>query len=104
MLRAALDFDPAIAVLLTGDGAGYELGQGFRADLERLADKGWGIEVLAWRGARNSELRTFVEARGVFVALDDFYRAITFIEGGRTSEPVSLTHRAYAALPGAPAA
>lgn len=104
MLRAALDHAPSVAVLLTGDGAGYEFGRGFRADIERLADRGWGIEVLSWRSACNRELREFAEDRGVFVALDDFYPSITFIEGGRTSMPLSLTRRPYATCPGAPAA
>ena len=33
MLRAALDMEPAVAVLLTGDGAGAHEGRGFFADL-----------------------------------------------------------------------
>ena len=52
MLRSLADSDePAVAVLLTGDGAGYEDGAGFHADLERMARRGWGIEVLSWNAA-----------------------------------------------------
>src|SRR5579864_2547873 len=37
MLRAAMDVPtPGVAVLLTGDGAGYADGVGYHADLERL--------------------------------------------------------------------
>ena len=51
MLRDAFDHngDPGVAVLLTGDGAGFYDGVGFRADLERMRHRGWRIEVLSWR-------------------------------------------------------
>jgi hypothetical protein len=46
MLRALADAsDPQIAVLLTGDGQGFEEGAGFHADLERMYQKGWGRGV-----------------------------------------------------------
>jgi hypothetical protein len=93
MLRAGFDSVPGVAVLMTGDGAGYEEGRGFRADLERLANTGWGIEVLSWRSACNRGLREFAESNGIFVALDDFYEEVTFIQGGRGSQPLSLKRR-----------
>jgi hypothetical protein len=98
LLRAGYDHaaDPRVAVLLTGDGAGYEDRAGFGADIERLAGLGWGIEVLAWRAACNHELRAFAEKAGVFIALDDFYDSITFIQGGRRSSSLSLTRRGFA--------
>ncbi|MFN2594083.1 MAG: NYN domain-containing protein [Actinomycetota bacterium] len=78
MLRAGYDYEPGVAVLLTGDGAGYEEGRGFRADLERLVERGWAIEVISWRNACNRGLRELGESSGVFVGLDDYYDAVTF--------------------------
>jgi hypothetical protein len=92
MLRAGYGA-PGTAVLLTGDGAGYMDGVGFHADLERLADRGWAVEVLSWEIACNRYLRAFAEQRGVFVALEDFYDMITFVQGGRHSRPLSLVRR-----------
>ena len=80
-------------VLLTGDGAGYEAGIGFHADLERMAKRGWRIEVLAWEHACNQRLRSWAEDVGVFIPLERFYHQISFIEGGRTVLPLSLKHR-----------
>jgi hypothetical protein len=98
LLRAGYDNagGSRTAVLLTGDGAGYEDGAGFGADIERLANLGWWIEVLAWRSACNHKLREFAEEVGIFVALDDFYDSITFIQGGRNSSSLSLTRRPLA--------
>ncbi|MEQ1574396.1 MAG: NYN domain-containing protein [Vicinamibacterales bacterium] len=96
MLRAVTDHPPGVAVLLTGDGAGYDEGIGYRADLERMHKHGWGIEVLSWNSACNRGLKEWVQAVGVYVPLDTFYGSVTFIEGGRKSQPLSLTHRHYA--------
>ncbi|MCY4113017.1 MAG: NYN domain-containing protein [Chloroflexi bacterium] len=82
MLEDALDYngDPGIAVLLTGDGAGYLEGAGFHSTLERMHNRGWRIEVLSWAHSCNQRMRGWAEHNGVFVALDDFYDAITFME------------------------
>ncbi len=94
MLRAALDnASPQVAVLLTGDGKGYEDGVGFHADMERLRDRGWGIEVLAWDHACRAKLKTWAKAEGVYIPLDHFYDQITFLEGVRKAKPLSLTRR-----------
>lgn len=86
---------PGIAVLLTGDGSGHEDGIGFLAELERLRSDGWGIEVVAWSSSCSAALREFAEAKGSFVALERYYRAVTFIRGGRPAGPLSLTHRSH---------
>ena len=80
MLEDALDNngDPGIVVLLTGDGAGYLEGAGFHATLERMHKRGWRIEILSWAHSTNQRMRQWAETNGVFVALDDFYDAITF--------------------------
>jgi hypothetical protein len=57
---------------------------------------GWGIEVLSWDSACNRGLKEWALAVGVYTPLDTFYESVTFIEGGRKSQPLSLTHRQYA--------
>lgn len=97
MLRALADIQPpAVAVLLTGDGAGYDSGAGFHADLERLSRAGWGIEVISWDAACNRRLKSWAQSAGVYIPLDDFYYSVTFREGGRRSKPLNLTARPVA--------
>ena len=86
MLEDALDYsgDPGIVVLLTGDGAGYHEGAGFHSTLERMHKRGWRIEILSWEHSCNRRMREWAEDNGVFVALDDYYNAITFLESDRT--------------------
>ncbi|MYF36707.1 MAG: NYN domain-containing protein [Synechococcus sp. SB0678_bin_12] len=81
MLRDTVDNngDPGTAVLLSGDGAGFDDGCGFHADLERMHRKGWGIEILAWRHSCNHRMREWAEEKGRFIALDDFYSCVTYI-------------------------
>jgi hypothetical protein len=94
MLRRTVDVEtPGVAVLLTGDGAGYDDGVGFHADLERMAARGWGIEVLSWNSACRRALKDWAQRAGVYVPLEDFYSSVTFIEGGRRSIPPSLRQR-----------
>ena len=85
MLGDALDHngDPGIAVLLTGDGAGYFEGKGFQVAIERMYRKDWRIEVLSWAHACNQRMRRWAEEHGVFVPLDDFYESVTFLEPSR---------------------
>ena len=81
MLEDALDYngDPGIVALLTGDGAGYLEGAGFHSTLERMHRRGWRVEILSWAHSTNQRMREWAKANGVFVALDDFYEAITFM-------------------------
>lgn len=94
MLRAVVDRPPGVAVLLTGDGAGAHEGKGFFADLKRMHMKGWQVEVLSWRESCHGGLRTWAEAHGHFVPLDDFYESITFVKGLRQSKKLPRQHRA----------
>lgn len=90
MLRDAFDHngDPGVAVLLTGDGAGFCDGVGFHADLERMRHRGWRIEVLSWRHSCNRRMREWAERYGKFVVLDDFYESVTFLEPPEPGQPV----------------
>ena len=91
MLRDAFDYNgnPGIAVLLTGDGAGFDDGVGFHADLERMRRRGWRIEVLSWRHSCNRRMREWAEQYGVFIALDDFYDSVTFLEPTAPGRPIA---------------
>ena len=85
MLEDALDHNgnPGTVVLLTGDGAGYLEGAGFHSTLERMHKRGWRVEILSWAHSCNQRMRSWAEENGVFVALDDFYEAVTYMEPSR---------------------
>ena len=104
MLEDALDFngDPGIVALLTGDGAGYHEGAGFHRTLERMHQRGWRVEISSWAHSTNQRMRRWAEANGIFVSLDDFYEAITFLTPsqpgtelapGRDAEELNLSVR-----------
>ena len=92
MLEDALDYngDPGIVVLLTGDGAGYLEGAGFHSTLERMHRRGWRVEILSWAHSTNQRMRRWAEAKGIFVSLDDFYEAITFMAPSRPGFELAL--------------
>ena len=84
MLQDCMDHnDPGIAVLLTGDGAGYADGRGFHSTLERMQQRSWSVEVLSWRHSCARGMREWAETNGAFIPLDDYYSAITFREPSR---------------------
>ena len=91
MLEDALDYngDPGIATVLTGDGAGYLEGAGFHSTLERMHIRGWRIEILSWAHSCNQRMRGWAERNGVFIPLDDFYEAITFLEPSKPGHEFS---------------
>ena len=93
MLEDGWDYngDPGIAVLLTGDGAGYQEGAGFHRTLERMHDHGWRVEILSWAHSCNQRMRSWAQENGVFIALDDFYDSITFLEPSRPGHPLALS-------------
>ena len=91
MLRDMIDHtgDPGIVMLLTGDGKGFADGVGFQADLERIHRRKWRIEVLSWTGSCNRRMKEWAEQNGKFIALDDFYDSITFLELPQPGHPVA---------------
>jgi hypothetical protein len=94
MLRAALDEpSPQIAVLLTGDGAGYLDGVGFHSDLERLHRLGWGIEILSWELCCARAMQQWADGVGAFVRLEDFANNLVYEEGITRVKPIDLRKR-----------
>ena len=102
MLEDAMDYDPGIVVLLTGDDSGYGYSGGFSSALQRMHRRGWKIEILSWRHSCNYRMREWAEENGVFVPLDDFYESITFLEPSlpghqlaqsRPATPLDLSRR-----------
>ena len=91
MLRDAYDHigQPGIAVVITGDGRGFHDGVGFQADLDRMFSRGWKIEVISWRHSCNSRMRKWAERNGGFIALDDFYESVTFLEPSSPGRPLA---------------
>ena len=90
MLRDGYDYngDPGIAVMLTGDGAGFHDGVGFYSDLERMHSRGWRVEIMSWRHSCNTRMRQWAERNGRFIALDDFYESVTFLEPPAPGQPI----------------
>ena len=94
MLRTMADTDePGIAVLLTGDGSGYTTGVGFHADLQRMHNKGWGIEVLSWEVCCNTRMQSWAEQVGVFIRLEDWIDQIVFKQNGTRVPDIDLKER-----------
>ena len=88
MLEDALDYNgaPEIVALLTGDGAGYLEGAGFHRTLERMHNRGWRVEILSWAHSCNQRMRRWAQENGAFIALDDFYDSVTFLEPSRPGQ------------------
>lgn len=68
------------------------------ADLKRMYDAYWGIEVLSWEHSCNKDLKEWAEENGVFINLNDYYMSVTFLEGSRLASPLSLVSRKRASL------
>ena len=98
MLRDTISYngDPGVAVLLAGDGSGFADGVGFHADLKRMHDRGWRVEVLSWRHSCARRMREWAEKNGRFIALDDYYENVTFLESAPPGQPVSPPRYAVA--------
>jgi hypothetical protein len=94
MLRLGYDYDPPeTIVLLSGDGSGFEEGIGFFSDVRRLHRIGWSIEVLSWQDSCKRVMKEWAEESALFVALDDFYSSVTFLEEKRRVKPLDLSKR-----------
>lgn len=84
MLRTAIDNPPSVMAIVTGDGSGKQLGEGFLSDIKRIKEKfGWQIELYAWDVSCNRQLKRYASDNGKFIRLEDFYNSITFIQKDR---------------------
>jgi hypothetical protein len=78
MLESIVDTaHPSTMVLATGDAAEAEYSSGFLRNVERALEKGWKVELVAWRASMSYSYRSkeFVEKwKGKFMVLelDDF--------------------------------
>jgi hypothetical protein len=78
MMHALTDYDPAVCVLLSGDGD-------FFPEVSRMLSKGWGVEVLSFESDLSRRLRAIgigYGGRGRYVLLDDWYEQIVYLKGG----------------------
>lgn len=88
LLRLSMDLpESGTIALLTGDGAGIHAGEGFLADAQRMAKRGWNFEVYSWDMVCHGALREFAQNEGVYINLENYYHNITFIKGGRNAIP-----------------
>ena len=91
MLEDAVDYNgsPGIAVMLTGDGAGFYDGVGFHRTLERMHRRGWKVEILSWGNSCSHRMRKWAEEAGAFVPLDHFYDSVTFLNPSSADYPTA---------------
>lgn len=98
MLETALDLgdDPGVAVVLTGESAGWTAQREPSRTFERLRRRGWRVELVSWVSADDDRLRTWTEENGVFVPLDDFYSSVTFTVPSRPGQEIARPRYAAA--------
>ena len=105
MMTDTLRHPPGVAVLLTGDGKGRERGRGFHFALELMREKGWRVELLAWRRGCHPQMREWARRNGVYIPLDEHYRSVTYLTAlhsdldddlPRRAEPLDLSRRPLA--------
>lgn len=47
--QSILDYNPSTMILATGDAAEAEYSDGFKKNVERALERGWNVELIAWR-------------------------------------------------------
>jgi uncharacterized LabA/DUF88 family protein len=90
MMNSAMDsLNPAVAVLLSGDGDFYP-------SVDRMLKKGWGVEVLSFSNGFSPKLRQIgvgYAGRGRYVELDAWYAQLTYLQ-----DPEGTVYRAAGPL------
>lgn len=92
MLESMVDTDyPSTMVVATGDAAAAEYSSGFLRNVERALERGWKVEIVAWKHSMSYAYRDKAFARkwaGQFtiVELDDFQEELLgiYTKGSRT--------------------
>lgn len=74
---------PGTMVVCTGDGKGYDNEEGFLFDVEGFVKAGWELRVVSWTHSCSARLKGFAEQNGKFIALEEHYDEVTFLQGGR---------------------
>ena len=85
LLRLGYLPEKGTIALLSGDGAGICKNEGFFADLKKLHNVGWNIEVYAWDETCHRGMKEFAEQNWNFTNLTDSYYHITFLQGVRAA-------------------
>ena len=85
LLRLGYLPEKGTIALLSGDGAGIYKNEGFFADLKKLHNVGWNIEVYAWDETCHRGMKEFAEQNWNFTNLTDSYYHITFLQGVRAA-------------------
>ena len=83
LLRLGYLSEKGTIALLSGDGAGIYKDEGFFADLKKLHNVGWNVEVYAWDETCHRGMKDFAEQNWNFTNLTDSYYHITFLQGVR---------------------
>lgn len=77
MMNSVVDREiPAVAVVLTGDGD-------FRPYVDRMLNKGWGVEVLSFSNGFSPRLRRIAvghAGHGKYVEMDPWYEQLTYLQ------------------------
>jgi hypothetical protein len=92
MLESMIDTDlPSTMVLATGDAAVAEYSSGFLRNVERALERGWKVELVAWRRSmsyayRDKAFRKKWAGQFTIVELDDFQEELLgiYTKGPRT--------------------
>lgn len=84
---------PGTMVVCTGDGKGYDEEEGFLFDVEGFVKDGWLVKVVSWTHSCSARLKAFAQQYGEFVALENHYDDVTFIQGGRSIKPLQVILR-----------
>lgn len=85
LLRLGYLPEKGTIALLSGDGAGIYKDEGFFADLKKLHNVGWNIEVYAWDETCHKGMKEFAKQNWRFTNLTNSYYYITFLQGVRAA-------------------
>ncbi|MFQ1650271.1 NYN domain-containing protein [Aeromonas veronii] len=81
-----LDYDPPqTLILVTGDGNNSEFGTSFTKQAERALKRGWDVNIWSWKSqlsGKFAKLSSISPGKLTIRELDEFYKSITFVQGG----------------------
>lgn len=92
----AVDAQPGVVVLASGDGNGHSSDEGFLPPLRLLHRHGFDIEIMSWEHSLNLALENWASEHGTLVYLDDWYKELTFVPHRRSAKSTSQVNRRLA--------